>query len=153
MSESVQVRVRKRLFWAKVRKTRTCWVWSAAVDIGGCGVFGQKPSNSIRAHRFSYMISHGPIPVGKCVIRTCDNKLCVRPSHLVLGTRADSNKRLAATGRARGGIRKLTPEIVRQLRQSRDRFKIGFVTRSASRLGVVPSVVSEALRKITWTHL
>lgn len=45
----------------------------------------------LRAHRVSWQIHFGPIPKGKLVLHKCDNKRCVNPNHLYLGTQGDNN--------------------------------------------------------------
>ena len=49
--------------------------------------------------RVSYRDIVGPIPVGLFVLHRCDNRSCVRPEHLFLGTADDNSKDLKAKGR------------------------------------------------------
>ena len=69
-------------FWAKVEKTEGCWVWKAAVNNQGYGVFGVGSSKTYLAHRISYVVANGVIPDGLELDHLCRNTLCVRPPHL-----------------------------------------------------------------------
>jgi hypothetical protein len=77
-------RVRKR-FFAKVEKTNGCWNWKACVGSSGYGRFGVGP-DTLNAPRVSWIMHRGEVPKGLWILHTCDNKLCVRPEHLYLGT-------------------------------------------------------------------
>lgn len=85
-------------FWAKVdkcgpirkRALGRCWVWTAAVNHNGYGIFGASDGRSVKAHRWAYELLVGPIPKGKELHQRCRNPECVRPSHLKPVTHAEN---------------------------------------------------------------
>lgn len=88
-------------FWKYVDKTHGCWEWSGSLDNFGYGQFsiGRSPKRrTIKAHRWSWENSNGPT-VGMCVLHRCDNRKCVNPAHLFLGTRSDNMRDMHAKGR------------------------------------------------------
>lgn len=103
-------------FWRRVDRSGECWIWRSTVDSHGYG----KTTNSkatIRAHRLSWLLEHGPIPDGSYVLHRCDNRLCVRPGHLYLGTHADNMRDMRTRGRAaRLGRRKVSAEQALEIR-------------------------------------
>lgn len=90
-------------FFSKVeinsKENNSCWLWKGSTYLNGYGSFcvaGRKPNV---ASRVSWQIAHGEIPEGMVVCHICDNKLCVRPSHLFLGTQADNINDMKQKGR------------------------------------------------------
>ena len=88
-------------FWLKVHRGDGCWEWH------GCRL-SQEPKRNygiawngydIRAHRYSWELTNGPVPAGMHVLHRCDNPPCVRPDHLFLGTQGDNLRDAVEKGR------------------------------------------------------
>ena len=74
------MRTLEERFWARVKKTKNCWVWigGTANNYGTLLVNGKHT----QAHRFAYELLVGTIPKGLEIDHLCSNKLCVKPAHL-----------------------------------------------------------------------
>ena len=102
-------------FWSKVNKTDTCWLWTASSRTDGYGVIGIEGKTK-SAHRVSWQLTYGDIPDGLYVCHHCDNKLCVNPNHLFLGTAKDNTQDMIQKGR-RGGCYRLEGWMVPIIRK------------------------------------
>ncbi len=146
-------KVEKR-FWSKVKKGPRCWLWQACCYTNGYGKFSLKGAPQY-AHRVSYAMEHVN-PKGLCVLHTCDNKLCVRPSHLFLGTQADNTADMMNKGRQIAGISygthngraKLTEAQVKSIRLDPRTHHV-----IAKDYGVGSTTIGYIKQHKTWKHI
>lgn len=142
-------------FWEKVHApTREgCWVWTGAVNSAGYGSIINGKRTEV-AHRVSYTIHRGP-PWGMCVCHRCDNRLCVNPDHLFLGSVTENNADRHKKGRSRGASHpgetnpaaKLTADMAREIFAAKGRYKdIG------ERFGIQAGTVGDIKRGRIWAH-
>lgn len=156
-------------FWSKVKKTNTCWLWTGTLTNKGYGKIGlgRRACGYVTTHRLSYEIANGPIPKGNgyhgtCVLHKCDNRACVRPNHLFLGTQKDNLHDMSSKGRhpstkhpedkrgIKNGRAKLTDKDISEIRLKR-----GTVLQKdlAKQYGVSQVLISRIQLKKNWCHV
>lgn len=100
-------------FWVNVEMIpfHTCWEWIGGVNKHtGYGQLTYK-SKAKLAHRLSYELHKGSIPEKQVVMHTCDNKTCVNPEHLKLGTQADNMRDMSVKNRSLRGSKNPTAKL------------------------------------------
>ena len=155
-------------FWRFVHAGKPCWLWMGSRNKDGYGHIGvSRTRRSALAHRVSWEIHFGPIPVGQQVLHTCDNPPCVYPGHLFLGTQLDNIADMKSKGRRKGiytapvdysfrkGERnpahKLTREQVHEIRLA---FEAGTSKRSIAALyDISRPTVTAIVRGETWNDV
>ncbi len=135
-----------------------CWIWTAGTFISGYGVF-ELNGRAKKAHRVSYEHYVADIPDGLIVCHRCpdgENRLCVNPDHLWLGTHQDnSDDKLANNMQPRGGLcsqSKLTEADVIEIREL---YSTGLVSHADIALykGVSRPLITKIIRREVWKHI
>lgn len=129
-----------------------CWEWDGS--LGSSNGYGQYMINykNFLAHRLSCTAFYGEITDGLCVLHKCDNRTCVNPYHLFLGTKNHNNKDRASKNRSCVGIshplHKLTEKDVIEIRRS----SLGS-RKIAKVYGVSPTLIKNIRNYRTWRHV
>ncbi|HKY40725.1 MAG TPA: HNH endonuclease [Polyangiaceae bacterium] len=131
-----------------------CWVYLAYKDRLGYGRFWFKGTMAL-AQRVAWFLDHGEWPKADAC-HHCDNRACVRPSHLFDGTHAENiadrdAKGRGAVPRLRGSAHpssKLTEDDVREIRRALAAGEVQ--TAIAARLRVSRSAINNVALGLHW---
>lgn len=132
-----------------------CWNWNKYIQKYGYGSTGYR-SKTMLAHRLSWVLFKGEIPTGLDVCHHCDNRKCVNPEHLFLGTASENvndcfnKKRKSHKGEKHPGA-KLTEKEVKDIFKLREK---GWTHQKiADKFCVKQTTISNILHRRLWSHV
>jgi transposase-like protein len=132
-----------------------CWEWKYHRDGHGYGTLSFR-GRALRAHRAMWEVARGEVPFGLFVCHHCDNRRCVRPTHLFLGTHDDNMADKIRKGRQVRGTQlpqAVLDELrVREICEEYQRTGV-FTDELAARHGVGRSAIRQILNGKTWKHV
>ncbi len=163
-------------FWLLVDKDSSpcgCWLWIGNIlKPGGYGQFSLGGGKMTVASRYSWEYFFGPIPQGMLVCHDCpegDNRACVNPMHLFLGTPKENTRDAARKGRMASGKRSgahTHPERIRrgeqqgqhkltaaQVLEIRQRALTEFYKDIAADYGISYGLVGHIVSRRAWKHI
>ena len=145
-----------RRFWkyAQAGNKDECWEWQGVINWLGYGCF-QLNYKMVKAHRVSWEIHKGEIPPGLKALHRCNNRRCINPHHLYLGTQSDNIKQAVRDGTLKPmqgeshPRHKLTTEQVLVIRASHN---LSY-RELASKYHVSRITIGEIMTRRSWKHV
>lgn len=143
-------------FWEKVDKRGPdeCWLWKGAKQRAGYGHFRTPEGKTITSSRFAWVLANGAIPDGMHALHRCDNRACVNPAHIFLGSHTQNMADCKAKGRHTKGEQtkrnKITERQARDVLAQKGRAKADEL---AHTLGVTPGAIHAIWRGDAWSHI
>ena len=136
-----------------------CWEWQGSKRSGyGRMIVGSRKDGTRRsesAHRISYIVHRGEIPDGMEVCHRCDNRCCVNPDHLFIGTHQENMEDRESKGRnkpqsgEKNGRAKLSEADVLRIREKRES-GVSF-QKLANEYGVHKKTIMDAVSGKNWS--
>jgi hypothetical protein len=146
-------------FWLFVNKNANngCWEWTGKLYRNGYGNF-QFKGISYLAHRISYKLEYGQIENNLFALHKCDNRKCINPEHLFLGTHIDNMKDMTNKNRQADfkGVQKynskLNDDAVIYIRNNYIPFK-NMAKDLAEKYGVSTQIIYNVANGNIWKHV
>ncbi len=129
--------------------TNGCWICTShAMNSAGYPLI-QANNKRCTVARYLYETEAGNIPTGLLLRHTCDNTLCINPSHMIIGTHSDNvmdrvTRKRSATGERNGRAKLKAIEVILIFLSSEPQIEL------ARRYGVDPGAIRAIKNRVTW---
>lgn len=147
-------------FWSNVILSlpTDCWWWVGDETSRGYGRFSAATGLQIESHRVAFFLTYAIQPETQIIRHRCDNKKCINPRHLILGSFQDNTNDFLEAGR-RGelshpqhgesnGRAKLTEDDVITIRSS-----VNSTVALAARFNVSVAMIRRIRTRRAWLHI
>jgi hypothetical protein len=132
-----------------------CWKIDYCCNKQGYAIF-----NNVGAHRFMYLIWHQDEEekmIGLDVCHTCDNRWCVNPDHLWLGTNEENMKDMVSKNRQAKGSKHgrsvLNENIINEILSNILNGKLAKITKIAEKYQVHEDTIYRIINNKQWLHV
>lgn len=149
----------KLRFWQKVKilSNNDCWEWQGSKYYNGYGQFYKRPMKIV-AHRMAYELTFGKSKLLVC--HKCDNRGCVNPNHLFLGTYSENFADMDSKGRRnpadtkgiKNGRALVTEDQILSMRELYAKGNISII-KLGKKFGVSETQTGRIIRRESWKHV
>lgn len=141
-----------------IRGLNGCWEWVGSIKKNGYGrldntYYWVKKYPAHTAHRFSYLVHFGEIQNNLFVCHKCNNRKCVNPEHLYLGTHKDNMIDKSNAGSCRGSKNHKAKLNEEQVGKIKVLLKSLTVKEVAKLFSVSLNIIYRIRAKTTWKYV